>query len=216
MTLTNVLEKTEKESPNKDNSDFIYVPSINIYVAKQKNSDLFFKDWVSCHKELQKNNQRMPTLSEFIEFLKYLVSNPNNKEYQTIYNGITQRGVNWKGEWLDVDFKFKNKKLYINYNHVFNSNGNLIPKNSELLDSNTLMKDKAPGINLEDYITKNHTQQGLPNKNVKPGYSHYYSPNKDNISVARFGAGHDRVALNCGRHQSGAYPGLSARACKDA
>lgn len=214
MALENILEKTKKELSNKDTADFIYVPSINLYVEKQKS--LLNKDWIACHKKLQKINQRMLIIPEFIEFLKYLILNPNNKEYQTIYSSITQRRGRWEGEWLDADFKFKDKKLYINYNHLLDSKENLIPKNSELLDSNTLMKNKIPGIDLEDYIINNHTKQGLPNKNVKPGFFYYYHPNKDNISVARFGAGHDWIALNCGRYKLGSYPGLGVHACKDA
>ncbi|MEK6844708.1 MAG: hypothetical protein AABX44_00460 [Nanoarchaeota archaeon] len=207
------LEGGEKSS-NTDTSGFIYVPSRNLYVAKKRS--LLNKDWVVCHKELQKNNQRMPTLSEFIEFLKHLISNSNNEEYQAIYKDLTEAKVPWRAEWLDADFKFENKKLYINYNHVLNKNGNLIPKNLELLDSNTLMRDKTPGIDLEDYIIKNHTEQGLPNKKVKPGFFYYWHPSKDNLSVARFGTGSDRVVLNCGRYKFGSYPNLGVYACKDA
>ena len=92
---------------------FIYVPSINIYVAKQKTH--LGKNWFDCHKEFQKNKKKMLTVPEFIEFLKYLKSQPNNQEYQKIYREITEVRCPWRVELLDASFKVKNEKLYINY-----------------------------------------------------------------------------------------------------
>ena len=87
--------------------------------------------------------------------------------------------------------------MYINYNHVSDSSGNLVPKNSEVLDRNTLMSDKTPGISLENFLEKNHTSQGLPNKKVKSGDLYYWNPRSDNNSVARFVAVSDRALLYC-------------------
>ncbi|MEK6824180.1 MAG: hypothetical protein AABY06_04040, partial [Nanoarchaeota archaeon] len=55
-------KKEEKVNSFKDNSDFIYVPSINLYVAKQRTH--LGKNWFDCHKELQSNNQRMLIIPE--------------------------------------------------------------------------------------------------------------------------------------------------------
>jgi hypothetical protein len=51
-------------------SGYIYVPSINLYIAKERT--LQGKNWFDAHKELQSQNQRMLIIPEFIEFLKYV------------------------------------------------------------------------------------------------------------------------------------------------
>ena len=176
---------------NKDN--FIYVPSLELYVAKERK--LYSKNWFEAHKELQENRERMLIIPEFVEFLKYL-KNSNNEEYLNIFDDITQVKSPWRGEWLDADFKVKNNKLHINSNHVLDSNGKIINYNSEPLDKNTLMKDKTPGISLEDWIN-NPTRQGLPNKKTKSGDLCYWYPRSDNNSVAGFDAGDGGANLIC-------------------
>lgn len=120
----------------------------------------------------------------------------------------------WRAEWLDADFKLKDNQLYINYNHKLDEKRNLIPKNSEILDKNTLMTDKTSGISLDDYILKNHTNQGFPNKKVKSGDLYYWYPRSDNNSVARFGADSIRADLDCGRGPSDRGANLGVRAAK--
>src|SRR3989344_8018814 len=56
---------------NKDN--FIYVPSINLYVAKEKT--LFNYNCENTHSELHKNNLRMYNPQEAKAFLDYLSLN---------------------------------------------------------------------------------------------------------------------------------------------
>jgi hypothetical protein len=196
---SNLEKKTGESSivnPVADVNGYIYVPSINAYFTKERLYN--GKNWFEAHKELQSNGQRMPTIPEFIEFLKHLKVN-----YENIYKDITEVRSPWRGEWLDADFKLKGKDLYINSNHTLDSKGNLIPKNSEILDKNTLMKDKTPGISLDDYINNNFTDQGLPNKNVKSGDLYYWNPRSDNNSVARFGVGSDGAGLDCDGGPSG-------------
>jgi len=188
-------------NPNQNLDGYIHVPSLNLYFTKER--ILEGKNWYDCHKDLQSNNQRMPTIPEFIEFLKYSKLN-----FPDVYKDITEVRDPWRGEWLDADFKLKGKDLYINYNHILDSKGNLIPKNSEIIDKNTLMKDKTPGISLDDYILKNHTSQGLPNKNVKSGDFYYWFPKSDNNSVAWFVAYSGRADLNWGRSPSVTYASL--------
>jgi len=182
------LSKVKYTLPNKehDNSDFIYIPSIKLYVAKERT--LLGKDFHECQELLHNNNERMPTPFEFIEFLKY--TKENNSD---IYNEITQVRSPWRAEWLDADFKTKGKDLYVNY-HVFDSSGKIIQK-SKLLDKNTLMKDKTPGISL-DYLLNNPTSQGFPSKNAQSGDLYYWYPRSDNDSVARFIANSDRAILD--------------------
>ena len=79
-----------------------------------------------------------------------------------------------------------------------------------------LMKDKNPGILLEDWINgKNISSQGLPNKNISSGNLYYWYPRSDNNSVARFGAFDGRAGLNCNGNPSLADSGLGVRAVKE-
>ena len=104
--------------------------------------------------------------------------------------------------------------MHINYNHVLDSNGNLIPNDSEALDKETLMKDKNPGISLEDYLESNHTGQGLPNKSVKSGDLYYWFPRSDNNSVARFNALDYGANLSCNWYSSNRFGNLGVRAVR--
>lgn len=184
------LRKDLEISSLKNSDDFIYIPSIDLYVAKERK--LHNKNWFDAHKELQSNGERMPTIPEFIEFLKYIKINSPE-----IYRDITEVRNPWRAEWLDADFKTRGKDLYINYNHILDSEGDLIPKNSEILNQNTLMRNKTPGISLENFLELNHTKQGLPNKKVKSGDLYYWCPRSDNNSVAGFDAVSGRAGLSC-------------------
>ena len=186
-----------KNNQLKDTKDFIYVPSINLYVAKErthlrKNWFDLKKNWFDCHKLLQQENKRMMIIPEFIEFLKYTKEN-----YKDIYNEITEIKSPWRGEWLDANFEAKDNELYINFNHRLNSDGSLTPKNSEILDENTLMRDKSSGISLEDWL-ENPIKQGLPtNKTVKKGNLSYTYPRSYDNSVAMFDASEFMAGLDC-------------------
>ena len=199
-TLRNDLEIQS----NEDN--FIYMPSISLYVAKERS--LHGKNWFEAHKELQKNGERMLTLPEFVEVLKY--TKENHKE---IYNEITEVRSPWRSEWLDADFKLEDNILYINSNHILDKKGNLVPQNSEILDKNTLMKDKTPGISIENWL-ENPTKQGFPTKFVKSGDLYYWYPKSDNNSVAGFCAYDVRAGLHCGWYLSVRGSDLAVRAAK--
>lgn len=168
-----------KAEKSAETSQYIHIPSLNIEFETKRT--LLGKSWYETHKKLLSNGKNMPTLIEFLESLKYIKE--NNPE---LYREITEVRNPWRANWLDADFKMKGKDLYINYNHFLDNNGILVPKNSEVLDKSTLMETRVPGISLEDYILKNHTSQGLPSKKVKSGSLYYWSPGKDNNSVARF------------------------------
>ena len=76
------------------------------------------------------------------------------------------------------------------------------------------MKNKTPGISLEDYLNNCHTTQGLPNKKVKSGDLYYWYPRSDNNSVAWFFAVSDWASLGCGRFPSVRDSGLGVYAVK--
>ncbi|MCR4327889.1 MAG: hypothetical protein NUV46_04905 [Nanoarchaeota archaeon] len=201
------IPKVSSEPDIRPFEGFDYIPSINLYVAREKK--LPDKDWFQSHTELQKNGEKMLTPKEFLEYLKYVKVNLPN-----VYNEIAGVKSPWRAEWLDARFKFESGFLLIHYNHTFDINGNSISKNSELLDVDTLMKDKTPGISLENYLGTNHTRQGLPTKEVKSGDLYYYFPRSDNNPVARFFANSDGAGLGCSGSPSDNLPRLGVRAVK--
>jgi hypothetical protein len=194
--------KMEKSIEQFNEDDFVYVPSIGLYVSKEKT--LCRKNWFNCHKELQSHGNRMPIIPEFREFLNYLLSSGKQK-HSDIYKNIIENKLYSELEWLDADFKVKNNQLYINYNHILDSDGNLVPQNSEILDKNTLMEDKIPGISLKDWINSSHTEQGLPTKKVKKGSLYYWHPSDDN-SVAGFSVGSGGTDFYCFKNPSSINP----------
>ena len=54
-------------------------------------------------------NSRVP---RYREFLKHLISEPNNQEYKNIFNEITEVRNPLRAEWLDANFKVENKGLF--------------------------------------------------------------------------------------------------------
>lgn len=196
--------KTEKPA---ETSQYIHIPSLNLEFETKRT--LLGKNWYETHKELLSNGKNMPTPMEFLEILKYIKE--TNKE---LYSEITQVRSPWRANWLDADFKMINGDLHMNYNHKMNESGVLVPQNSEVIDRNTLMNNRTPGISLDDYILKNHTSQGLPSKDVKKGNLYYWSPGKDNNSVAGFNAGSDGADLDCGRDPSSRGSGRGVFAVK--
>jgi hypothetical protein len=183
---------TAKIFPFPVNEGFIYIPSIDLYVAKEKT--YFNYSWFECQVFLKERGERMLILPEFLEFLKYTREN-----FLDVYNAITEESFPIKAEFIDARFKIKEKKLAVGYNHTFNSERRLIAQNLEFLDKDTLMEDKK--ISLEDYLDYNHTSQGLPSQSVKSGNLYYLAPNlqeADDTSVAEFDSdfGGPRLGLN--------------------
>ncbi|MCA9487617.1 MAG: hypothetical protein KC516_01500 [Nanoarchaeota archaeon] len=118
----------------------------------------------------------------------------------------------WRAEWHDADFRFKDNKLYIHFNHDL-KNGELIPQNKQLLVRNTLLEDKDPGINLNDNLGDT-TKQGLPKTSVKEGDFHYLAPDKDNNSVARSSAYFGGALFSCNWDRSYSDSFLGVRGAK--
>ncbi len=200
--------ENKTQTPSQPKQGMIYVPSIKLNFAKQRTH--LNLNWYNAHKAVLSEGHRIPTIPEFIEFLKYLRDNPS-EENTLIYDDITQVKDPWRANWLDADFKFKHKKLFINYNHILDSKGNLKPKNSEPLED-CLMKNKTSGISLDSWIN-NSTKQGLPKLNILNGNLYYWCPMKDNNSVAGFSACSDWAYLYCDRWPQGSYSSLGVFVC---
>ena len=197
------VEQPITETP-REQDNYIYVPSINLWISKER--DYLNSNWHDCTSKLHKQNERMPTIPEFREFLNYTKINA-----QDIYKEITEVRNPWRSEWLDADFKLENNELFMYY-HEFDSNGKIIPQKIKL-DNTTLMQDKTPGISLDSWLT-DATSQGLPKKGITNGDLYYWFPRSNNNSVARFLADSDRANLDCNWIPSGSYDNLGVRAVR--
>ena len=190
-----------------DLQGYIYVPSIGLYLAKQRTHTGL--NWNQTHEELQKENLRMPTIYEFKEFLKYLKQNPNglsdasSQEIATVIDDILTVRSPWRSEWLDAKFEKRGKELY-----VIEKNN---PSSAQLLEK-CLMKDREPGIDFDEWLN-NSTKQGLPNTKAKKGQLYYWYPR--DTAVARFAANSGRAILVCGRYPTGTYSSLGVFACAE-
>ena len=98
-------ENLEKTASIFNKDAFIYVPSINLYVAKERTH--LNKNWKDCWTELKNQNYQMLKINEFREFLKYTKEN-----HKDIYDEITEVRNPWRAEWLDANFKVENKGLF--------------------------------------------------------------------------------------------------------
>jgi hypothetical protein len=223
-TMKKVLERTPINppavsppvNPNAPVANgYIYVPSIGLYVAKQR--VLQGKNWNDCKNGLHANGERMPTIPEFVEFIKYLRANPsgikdaNQSEVASMLDEVLTVRNPYRAEWLDADFKVKGKKLYVNYN-VF-ENGKIVQKTEAL--ERCLMTDKQPGIDLDSWLN-NPTKQGLPKEDIANGTIWYWFPRDDNNSVAWFVANSNGADLDCGGDPAVAVAGLGVRAIRRA
>ena len=168
-----------------DIQGMIYVSSANLYFAKQRTH--LNLNWDQTHETLAQEKLRMPTIEEFRKTLNYL-KNSQEQEYQELYNEITEVRSPWRANWLDAYFEKRKDGFYI-----LTAN----KKKAEKLE-NCLMKNKTPGISLEQWISStNITSQGLPSPNIDDGDLYYWCP--ENGKVARFFADSGRAGLNCFR-----------------
>ncbi|MDO8516871.1 MAG: hypothetical protein Q7S33_01990 [Nanoarchaeota archaeon] len=207
QSLRATLQNTSKDSLGRD-----FIENIN---------------WESAMKlNLLLGNKNIPQRM-FVDFLSLLYEGISNKKVynasgkildskfcEQIYEDITRMRNPWRAEYLDADFKYHNNKLYIEYEHKLDSNGNLIAGKREEL-SDWLDKDKNPGINLIS-LFKTANKHGLPTSKTKSGDLHYYCPYKDNNSVSGFIASSGRAILNCFRDRSYINSELGVRACREA
>jgi hypothetical protein len=130
------------------------------------------------------------------------------KKLTEVFNEIVQVREPWRAEWLDADFKYLNEKLLIYSQHKL-VNGNLDASYKKELEG-CLIQDATPGIDF-DYWLKNATIEGLPPANNSKGKLYYWCPDKDNNSVAGFGADSGWAGLLCYRNPSFTYSSLGVR-----
>ena len=188
---------------------YIFVPSTGLYMAKERTH--LGLNWYQTHEELQKENLRMPTIPEFIEYLKFLDRGyPDRNEGQLILDEIKAVRNPWRSEWLDARFEKIKRKMNIHSMHKY-SNGKLVSSKPEVLGK-CLMKDKTPGIDL-DYWLNNSTPQGLPDVNTPRGELYFWYPREG--SVAGFGAGSGRAGLGCFRDPAVVGSSLGVFACAE-
>jgi len=209
------LAETEREKEGGENieveahslEEFIYVPSAKLYFAKERT--LLNHNWYDTHKKLDEQNLKMPTIPQFIEFLKYLRADLTGENKQ-IYDEITEVRSPWRREWLDAKFFRKDGRLGVTYNHIVDSNGNVVPQENEKLEGH-LMQD-TPVISLEHWLN-NATKQGLPPEDCKPGNLGYWQPWGNR--VAKFYVGSIRAALDCYADPSDYRGGVGVFACAE-
>ena len=160
-------------------------------------------------------------------FLKLLIDGTENKAkvydgngnifpstgLTQVLNEITEVRTPWRAEHLDCRFNMQSsgdeQKLHIKY-HKFDGSGKLI-ECDEVLDENTLMSDKVPGIKLHSWL-ENPTSQGLPRKEIGTGDLWYWCPR--NGAVGRFGASSGGVSLSCNLDPQGSDSAFGVRVAK--
>lgn len=200
-------KKQEPEQPvqtNAPNLDgFEYVPSIGLYVSKQK--ELHNKDWNQIKAELHGRNDRMQTIYEFTEFIKHLRTK-NTDEARDVLDEIYKVEGDWRSEWLDARFE-KRGKLWKMHYHVFGDSG--IEERTQDL-TGVLMKDKTPGIDLDSWLEDNY--YGLPKSSIKNEKLRYWHPR--DRSVAGFDAGSGGAFLVCDGGPDGRDASLGVRAVR--
>jgi hypothetical protein len=181
----------------------IYVESVNLWFNPERTHK--GKDWYQTHEALNAEKLRMPTVYEFVEFLKFIKN--GNTGLQALYNDITEVGGEWKAEWLDAYFPEINGKLNIQYhNHV--QNGKIISGTPEGLDC--LMEDKQ--ISLDGWIS-NPTKHGLPRANATKGEMYSYFPKEGR--VARLLVNFCLLCLNCSGIPANANGALGVFGCAE-
>jgi len=195
----------EEEAPPLDG--FIYVRSVDVYFAKEKSH--LGRNWYDTHRELHKQNLRMSTIPQFVEFLKYLRANQTS-ENMSIYDEITEVESPWKRVWLNAEFYAKGDELWVAYNHIVDSNGKLVAQENEKLKGH-LMQDEGQGVSLEHWLN-NPTKQGLPQENIEQGDIVYMHPKSGD--VASFYADFDGAGLDCCMDPSDADSRIGVRAVR--
>ena len=206
-----VEQVTNPISSAPEKSGFIFVPKLGLYITDMPYLQSY--SWNNTQLLIQNDGMRMPTIPEFIEFVKYIKSPEGQKKERLakiILENIlfiNQYEENIKHEWLDAKFVMIAGKMCVNY-HSFDNNGKIIKKQEEL--EPYLGGDVTPGIDLNQWL-KNHTKQGLPP--LKPltivGRLHYFAPVED--KVAYFSMGSNEIKFGCIRDSHRSYPPTGIR-----
>lgn len=201
-------ETKSVRTETEDKEGFIYVPSIKLYVAKERShlgigwyeKSHFGKNWYEAHEALLEEDSRMLTIPEFVNFLNYLKKNPSYENTQ-VYSEITQVRNPWRAEWLDAYFEKRKNGFYV-------LTGN---KTKAKKLETALMEDQAPGISLDSWL-KNPTSQGLPRPDIAEGDLYYWYPRSG--GVAGFVVGAFRAGLGCRWNPSSRNLDIGVRVAK--
>jgi len=191
-------ERRKEEKPEVDKEgnegrqipelkDYIYVPSIKLYVAKERSFN--GKDWYKCHEALKQEDARMLTIPEFVEFLKY-----SKVKAPEVYEDITAVREPYRAEWLDGFFEKRKDGLYV-------------------LTQNKSQSEKLDDCLMEDCqadILGSANKQGLPTRKLNGFY--YWYPREN--SVARFIAYSGRAYLDCYVYPTYGYSSLGVRVAR--
>lgn len=172
--------------------DYLEVPSIGLAVYKKKIPLSNFEDMKN---KIHSDKKKILNLYEFAEFLKVA-----KEKDRKLYDEISQVRFPNEAELFDTKFWLRGNKMWI-HSHKFTENGILIP-DYKVLDSDTLMENKTPGISLEKWVN-DHTKQGLPKNSIQEGDMHYWKP-KDG-AIAMFHTGGNWVLLDGSLNVSDSY-----------
>ena len=202
-----VPEQTTPQTNAPNLNGYIFVPSIQLYVAKERS--LLNSNWTQAQEELKKQGLMMPTPYQFREFLK-LIRDSKSPEHKKIFNEVVEVRDPWRSEWLNARFENDDKgKPYLVSENI-RVNGKY--QTQKQLLSNYLDSDKTPGISLDDWLNSN-APHGLPIPKTSKGKLYYWAP--VNGCVARFDAGSGRADLGCIGGADYSYPSLGVRACAE-
>jgi hypothetical protein len=182
---------------------FEYVPTIGLYVAKEK--EMFGKNWDECQTDLHNRGDRMPTISEYVEFINHLRAQNTDEAIKILDEIYTVRGP-WRSEWLDAKFSVDNDTTIMIYNTFTQQGIELATVNLQGI----LAQDKKPGIDLDLWLADN--EYGVPKSTISDGDLWYWHPR--NNSVARFVADSGRTLLGCDGDPSGRLASLGVRAVR--
>lgn len=208
-----VDEDGQEEISRQELTDFIYVPSIEKQVYPER---------VLTDKSYNEAQEQIPDLTiegidrnfsiltpyQFREFLKHL-RDSGEREYQELFNEITEVRDPWRANWLNAKFEEKQDGLYMISKNVL-VDGEYKTEKQRLDD--VLMKDKTPGINLNELLDSDK-KHGLPPADISDGDLDYWHPRENNF--ARFVAYSVRADLDCG-HPSDSYSSLGVFVCCEA
>ena len=189
-----IFEKQEQTTIASNLEGFIYVPSVNLYVAKERSC--LGKDWNESQRELRSQKLAMPTPYQFREFLKYL-RNSSDSENQRLFKEIKEVRSPWRANWINARFEKRKQEMYMISENAL-KNINIIHGTFEIEETKLddfLDKDRTPGISLDDWLDSN-ARHGLPQQKIKQGDLYYWYPRDG--AVARFVAVSGRADLSCG------------------
>ncbi|MDP1695979.1 MAG: hypothetical protein Q8L29_03635 [archaeon] len=171
---------------------FIYVPSISLYVGREK---LFHGSNLNkAHEKLQAQDSRMLTPYQFMEFIKYLQNNSIPDKDKILDEILTVREP-YRSEWLDAKFSEQGKDMFI-----------------EHFGQKPAKLEKC--VAREGWVDMNsYNSQGMPTKTIKKHELYFYPPTAD--TVAGFSADSNGASLDCDRDPTNSYTSLGVRPARE-